>query len=365
MKKRAFILSLVLFLVAIPITQTSAAGEILLSDNFDGPTLNTQNWKVYISPGSEVFVANGGLHTVAYRDSEPNGDSSISPIETVSGDFEAQIKINNFEVPPSSVGGAEIHLFVSDNEYLILRWVKKEGTQSIELASVKPSSFNQKSALEPTVAYTEIGSVSSLTLKLVRAGTSAFGFVDTGNGFAQLVSLSDVSETTGRLWIATIVSSGRSGDKVSAVFDDFMLTSAALTPPGNVFLQILSPRQNARVSDVRPVISGKAPPNSTVTITIYSEPITATVVADQSGNWSYLPDGPLSPGPHNIVASALNPNTGQTEVVETFFVIGSDAAPIAGTTETTLFLMVAGTLFVLTGIAWRILMAQSRNRPNS
>jgi hypothetical protein len=57
-------------------------------------------------------------------------------------------------------------------------------------------------------------------------------------------------------------------------------------------------------------ISGKALPNTYVTIYIYSDPIVLTVKTDSDGNWSYVFDGPVDEGTHEVYVAVTN-NTGK------------------------------------------------------
>ncbi|MEK7118453.1 MAG: Ig-like domain-containing protein, partial [Patescibacteria group bacterium] len=50
-------------------------------------------------------------------------------------------------------------------------------------------------------------------------------------------------------------------------------------------------------------LSGKALPNSFVTIFIYSEPIVVTVKTDESGAWTYTLDKELSDGTHEVYSA--------------------------------------------------------------
>jgi len=123
-------------------------------------------------------------------------------------------------------------------------------------------------------------------------------------------------------------------------------------------LQILSPNEKSVAVTTKPVIKGKAPPGSTVTITIYSTPITAVVTVDENGNWIFTPDTPLEAGPHNIVVSAENTETGETFNTTGSFIIASGVGgaspdkpiPVAGSVETTMLLIALGIFLVTTGI---------------
>lgn len=123
-------------------------------------------------------------------------------------------------------------------------------------------------------------------------------------------------------------------------------------------LQILAPEENADVTTSQPVISGKAPPGSTVTIVIHSDAgITVTVTADTNGNWVYTPTTPLDPGLHSVVASAQDA-TGTTQTSTTTFVVAAgggaaapeSAVPISGSVETTILLLGLGVLLLASGV---------------
>ena len=123
-------------------------------------------------------------------------------------------------------------------------------------------------------------------------------------------------------------------------------------------LKILTPTTNESVANPEPLIKGKAPPGSTVTITVYSDPITVTVTADANGNWSYQLPQALAQGPHTIVVAAQDPQSGQTKTATLAFVVASgsqngasgSAMPVTGAVENTLFLLGLGALFIVVGM---------------
>ncbi len=126
-------------------------------------------------------------------------------------------------------------------------------------------------------------------------------------------------------------------------------TSSAVT--------IDSPATNESVATTQPTLEGKAPPGTTVTITIYSDPITVTVTADANGNWTYTLDEPLTTGPHTIVVAAQDPDTGESHTATLAFVVATgdengasgSAVPVSGSTENTIILLMVGMFFIVTG----------------
>ncbi|OJT25163.1 hypothetical protein BO221_12375 [Archangium sp. Cb G35] len=76
-----------------------------------------------------------------------------------------------------------------------------------------------------------------------------------------------------------------------------------LTPPAVPV--VVSPAPNSIVDTLTPVISGTAEPNSTVTIIIDGTEV-GTATTDASGNWSYTPTTPLTPGEHEVQVRATD-----------------------------------------------------------
>jgi len=112
-------------------------------------------------------------------------------------------------------------------------------------------------------------------------------------------------------------------------------TSIQATP------KINSPTQNQNFTDSQPVLSGKALPNATVSITIHSDQgITTTVTADQYGNWSYRPTTPLTPGQHTISITTIDQFGIMKTIQQTFTILASGtqvaeaATPSASLTPT-------------------------------
>ncbi|QRK12155.1 hypothetical protein JQX13_20200 [Archangium violaceum] len=68
---------------------------------------------------------------------------------------------------------------------------------------------------------------------------------------------------------------------------------------------VSAPADGALLNTSRPVITGTAEPNSTVTVIIDGVAV-GTVTADASGNWSYTPTTPLADGSHTVKATATD-----------------------------------------------------------
>lgn len=133
-----------------------------------------------------------------------------------------------------------------------------------------------------------------------------------------------------------------------------LAASDSASPSG---VTIDSPARNESVTTQQPTIEGTAPPGTTVTVTVYSDPITVTVTADENGNWTYTMEEPLESGPHTIVVAAQDPATGQSHTATLAFVVATggengaseSAIPVSGAVENTILLLSLGMLFILAG----------------
>lgn len=128
-------------------------------------------------------------------------------------------------------------------------------------------------------------------------------------------------------------------------------TDSGVATPSAVTIESIE--KNEEVTTDTPTFSGKAPPGSTVTLTIYSEPRTVVVTVDANGNWTYTPEEGLESGPHTVTAMVSDPTTGETSTTSVPFVLGSaseSAIPVSGNFEVTLALIMLGVVLMLSGI---------------
>ncbi|ATB30661.1 adventurous gliding motility protein AgmC [Melittangium boletus] len=91
-------------------------------------------------------------------------------------------------------------------------------------------------------------------------------------------------------------------DNVSADSNTNTFTVDTVKPAAPV---VSAPDDNDYVTTVRPVITGTAEANSTVTVYIDGVAV-GTTKADASGNWSYTPTTDLGQGPHTVKATSTD-----------------------------------------------------------
>jgi len=103
-------------------------------------------------------------------------------------------------------------------------------------------------------------------------------------------------------------------------FPSFESTSSAETSQQEN-PKILTPKQNQSFTDQQPLFKGTGQPGETVKIIIHSDQqIQTQVTTDTSGNWSYRPSSPLSPGEHTIYIITKDA-TGVIKTISQSFVV--------------------------------------------
>jgi hypothetical protein len=117
-------------------------------------------------------------------------------------------------------------------------------------------------------------------------------------------------------------------------FPEFALDKTISATP-----QIITPKDDQTFTDNQPLLKGQALPNATVEITIHSNVITAQVIADQQGNWSYRPNAPLAPGEHTITITTRDKFGILQTITKTFTVLfsGTQVAEAATPSATPTF----------------------------
>lgn len=140
------------------------------------------------------------------------------------------------------------------------------------------------------------------------------------------------------------------------------LTSSALTATGSSQLTVTVASNPAALA--KPIIKGTAPPGSSVTIVIHSEPQTVVVTADENGNYQYVPTT-LTGGSHTVVVTSQDA-AGQTQTTSSTFDVGEigsmlytepnttatgEAMPESGSPLPTILLSIMGILLFGGGIS--------------
>ncbi len=231
-------------------------------------------------------------------------------------------------------------------------------------------------ATNTTTPVTGTGTVATIRFKALAATTAPIAVRFTTDTFAGALNEGSTNALTSTI-PSTITIGGTSANTTITPTPTTAITSSitpTVTPTGSVTptltitptngaspsaVTIDAPLKNESVTTMQPTIEGKAPPGTTVTITVYSDPITVTVTSDANGNWTYTLAEPLESGPHTVVVAAQDPATGVSHTATLAFVVSTgnengasgSAIPVSGTTENTWLLLGLGMLFIIAGSA--------------
>jgi large repetitive protein len=129
------------------------------------------------------------------------------------------------------------------------------------------------------------------------------------------------------------------------------------TATTSALLTFTSPSASVSATTTRPLISGRAPNNATITLVIYPSGQTVSVRANSNGLWSFTPTTALASGPQEITATAVNPTTNETLTATRSFVIASttgegtqDGTPVSGNSLTTIVFLLLGIMLIGSGM---------------
>jgi VCBS repeat-containing protein len=127
--------------------------------------------------------------------------------------------------------------------------------------------------------------------------------------------------------------SGVEADVSGATGYDFVGTLQIDTTPPDVTVALANDTSHGSRVTSDPTLTGTGDPNTIVHFTIDGSPISATVTADASGNWTYLPT--LSQGAHEVDVSETDPagNTGTTSIQFTLDTVPPDVTSIVADTS--------------------------------
>lgn len=210
-----------------------------------------------------------------------------------------------------------------------------------------------------TTPVTGTGTVATLRLKAIAATTTPVTVRFGSDTFVGALNEGSTNALQTSVPATITIGGGTTTPTPTTLTPTLTPTLSASGSASASAVTISSPAPNASVSNTQPTLRGTAPPQTTVTITIYSDPITVTVNSDAQGNWSYTLAQALAAGPHTIVVAARDPETGLSRTATLAFVVATgdengatgSAVPVSGAVENTLLLLGLGFLFIVTGSA--------------
>ena len=160
----------------------------------------------------------------------------------------------------------------------------------------------------------------------------------------------DVLTTRGAFGIVTITSNSVQPTATPTSLNTSTPTPTPIQGGEATPLTLQKPSDGSVVQTNTPTFQGTASPGSTITIVIFSDPITGVVVADAQGRWSYTPTVALAEGVHTvqITEARLDGTTNTVEIKIT--VQKTEPIPVSGSGEATLWIISIGIGVFLLGV---------------
>lgn len=299
----------------------------------------------------------------------PATSLSITPTtlaKTVGEEFTLEVKMNTAE---NQIVAVDLKI-IFDATKLEGVWIRNGSMFPNILSSGVVGSGTASIALgapNTTTPVTGTGTVATLRLKAIAATTTPVTVRFGSDTFVGALNEGSTNALQTSVPATITIGGGTTNPTPTSLTPTLTPTLRATDSASPSAVTISSPAPNASVNNTQPTLRGTAPPQTTVTITIYSDPITVTVTSDANGNWTYTLAQPLASGPHTIVVAARDPVSGQSRTATLAFVVATgnengatgSAVPVSGAVENTLLLLGIGLLFIITG---SIIPAFAKNR---
>jgi hypothetical protein len=187
-------------------------------------------------------------------------------------------------LPDGSAPKEGILYITTNNSEVISTTIKPDGTYLLPLNSLRNNDIS---------SYYNFDSNS--ILKMLVFGDSLTSNVSLSINQINPVPIITLSNDYNFISTKQPVASESANLQSFPIFTDTSSDSKNDTP------KILTPEQDQIFTDQKPQFKGTALPNESVKIIIHSdEQIQTTVSANASGNWTYTPSAPLSPGEHTV-----------------------------------------------------------------
>lgn len=269
--------------------------------NTNGATTTITLQAAYTKAGTSGFLGANGDTPVSF--------AVINLLATDTGTIDVNFDMNdsfindkggNLDIMNDQAGGKSITI----------------ASDTIPTATATPTSATTTGTIAPTATVTPTSTTASGTITPTATATPT----STGRGGGSATNTPTPTRTAGATNTPTPIASNP---------DQVKLTSIV---------------SGQTVATTKPTFSGTALPNSTITITVHSDPITATVTTDASGRWTWTPTEDLGPGSHTVTITAVTP-TGKTTTTTSTFTVGS--LPVTGNVSLTLILLGCGLLILL------------------
>ncbi len=267
-----------------------------------------------ITSGQDTYLNNGVLYSA----------KTGPTLETPTTEQRLTV-LGKIIMPDGSGAEAVVYLNISGAQN-VSSITKQDGSYSFQLNSIRSTNLS---------SYFDVP-LNAVTKLLIFAGSLNSRASLTATQFSEVPTV-----TLSQNYDFTIGNSPISENEVATASAGQVFPSSTPSASTNSNPEILTPKKNQTFSDEKPLFKGTAQPNEDVQITIHSDgAISAKVVADSNGNWTYRPKTSLTPGNHTISITSrdkfgiLKTITSQFSVFAAGSQVGDSATPSATLTPT-------------------------------
>lgn len=252
----------------------------------------TTTYSFSITSGATTYQNNGNLFSLTTGPALSASPSSTAP-------FTGKLLNEN----GSPANGALVFVTTSGGQSLSAL-TNDEGIYIIPLNNMRGSNFTQQVSIAPDTIMQILATngTAQSQAQIPLANSNPVPLMTLSNNYNFVTSTSPLASSSGSLG-----------------FPPFPNSNTLTATP-----VIITPKKNEGFSDSQPEFNGKALPNQTVTIQIHSDAVVnASVTSDSSGNWTYRPAAPLSPGQHILSITTKNAQGILTTIQQSFTVYAS------------------------------------------
>ncbi len=194
------------------------------------------------------------------------------------------------------------------------------------------------------------GTLAKVTFQALAEGVNIRILLGPATKAAGIDELTDVLTTRGVFGTVTITSDSLEPTATPTPTNTLTPTPTPIQEEEATPLMLQNPANGSVVQTNRPTFQGTASPGSTITIVIFSEPITGVVVADAQGRFSYTPTVALAEGVHTVQITEQRLDGTTKMVVATIIVQTTNSIPVTGQAGATIWIIILGVGILLMGI---------------
>lgn len=208
------------------VASAPACNSSLISDNFDGASLDVSRYSTWLSSATSAVTQSGGsLNMISATPDIANHNTGASNKTLVTGNFIAEITVSNLQAAPINRTSAELAISNS-GFWSSLAWRRHDGASYIDFNT----GSEDGSVAVQTVGHLDVGTATTIKLKIARSGTTTYGYADIGNGYQDVGTLTNSFAGPGYIQPILFDYSNTAGNSSSVSFDNLIFHCPSSKP---------------------------------------------------------------------------------------------------------------------------------------